>query len=72
MYKFKFIEDVGRICYVCAQTRKKAIEIYCNEKNCNEEYVKKHCKIENWGKFLKNEQRTIICNKAGEKIPTMY
>ena len=51
MYKFKFIEDVGRICYVCAQTRKKAIEIYCNEKNCNEEYVKKHCKIENWGKF---------------------
>lgn len=70
MYKFKFIEDVGRICYVCAQTRKKAIEIYCNEKNCNEEYVKKHCKIENWGKFLKNEQRTIICNKAGEKIPT--
>lgn len=72
MYKFKFIEDVGRICYVCAQTRKKAIEIYCNEKNCNEEYVKKHCKIENWGKFSKNEQRTIICNKAGEKIPTRY
>ena len=72
MYKFKFIEDVGRICYVYAQTRKKAIEIYCNEKNCNEEYVKKHCKIENWGKFLKNEQRTIICNKAGEKIPTRY
>lgn len=72
MYKFKFIEDVGRICYVCAQTRKKAIEIYCNEKNCNEEYVKKHCKIENCGKISKNEQRTIICNKAGEKIPTRY
>ena len=70
MYKFRVIEDVGRICYVCAQTRKKAIEVYCNEKGCNEEYVNKHCKIENWGKFLKNEQRTIIRNKAWKKIPT--
>ena len=49
MYKFRVIEDVGRICYVYAQTRKKAIEIYCSENGCNKEYVKKHCKIENWG-----------------------
>ena len=49
MYKFKFIEDVGRICYVYAQTRKKAIEIYCSENGCNKEYVKKHCRIENLG-----------------------
>ena len=41
MYKFRVIEDVGRIYYVCAKTRKKAIEVYCNEKGCNEEYVKK-------------------------------
>lgn len=60
------------VMYAPKQERKKAIEVYCNEKNCNEEYVKKHCKIENLGKFFKNEQRTIIRNKAGKKIPTGY
>lgn len=54
-YDFKFVADVGTITYICAQSRKEAIQFYCEEKGRNEEYVKEHCKIENIGR-IKNER----------------
>lgn len=42
MYDFKFVEDSGVITNICAKCRKDAIEIYCHEKGCSEEWVKAH------------------------------
>ena len=52
MYDFKFVADVGTITYICAKSRKEAIKFYCEEKGCNEEYVKEHCKVGNCGMVL--------------------
>ena len=54
-YDFKFVADFGTITYICAQSRKEAIHFYCEEKCCNEEHVKEHCKIKNMG-IIKNER----------------
>lgn len=43
MNNVEIIDDNGTITYICAETRTEAIEIYCREKGCPEEYVKKHC-----------------------------
>ena len=51
-YDFKFVADVGTTTYIWAQSRKEAIRLYCEEKGCNEEYVKEHCRIENCGMVL--------------------
>ena len=45
MYDFKIIADSGVITYIYAKCRKEAIEIYCREKGCSEDYVKNHCII---------------------------
>jgi hypothetical protein len=45
MYDFAFTDDNGTITYICAKSRSEAIKIYCREKGCPEEYVKKHCVI---------------------------
>lgn len=55
---FQFVADNGDISYICAKCRTDAIEIYCKEKGCPEEYVKKHCVIRHFvegNKMVKGE-----------------
>ena len=46
---YKMIFDNGKIFYVRAKSRTKAIEWYCTEYGICEEWVKAHCKIVNMG-----------------------
>ena len=41
----------GRVDYVVAKTRRKAIESYCNLTGANPEFVRKHCKVVNYGVY---------------------
>lgn len=43
MYDFVITDDNGTTTYICANSRSEAIAIYCREKGCPEEYVKRHC-----------------------------
>jgi hypothetical protein len=47
---FKFIVDSGRMFYVCAESRKEAVEAFCKEHGVGEEFVKKHCVVKNLGR----------------------
>lgn len=58
MYDFQIVDDNGTISYICAKCRTDAIEIYCKEKGCSKEYVKKHCVIRHFvegNKMVKGE-----------------
>lgn len=44
----------GRVDYVVAETRRKAIEVYCSLTGANPEFVKKHCKVSNCGVYKTN------------------
>ena len=52
---FKFILESGRIIYVCADSRKEAIEAFCKEHGCDKDFVKKHCVVKTEG-VLKNAE----------------
>lgn len=49
-FTYKLIFDNGKIFCISAKTRTKAIEKYCAEYGGCEEWVRKHCKIENLGR----------------------
>ena len=42
-YQFAIIDDNGICTVVLAETRTEAIEAYCREKGCPQDYVKSHC-----------------------------
>lgn len=46
---YKMIFDNGKIFYIRAKSRTKAIEQYCKEYGISEEWVKEHCRIVNQG-----------------------
>ena len=47
---FKFVLDNGRIFFVCAECRKEAVELFCEEHGCNKDFVKEHCVVKNMGR----------------------
>lgn len=49
-FDFGFFDDNGTTTYICAKCRKEAIEIYCQEKGCPKEWIKKHVIIRNLGR----------------------
>lgn len=48
---FKFILDNGRIVYVCAKSRKEAVEEFCKEHGCSKDFVKEHCVVKGMGRI---------------------
>lgn len=48
-FKFKFVNDNGKISYIIAAGRKSAIYKYSQDEGCPIEFVKKHCLITNEG-----------------------
>lgn len=50
---FKFVMDSGRIVYVCAESRKEAVKIFCEEQGVPEDFVKRHCLVKYMGYFPK-------------------
>lgn len=54
-YDFQFVNDSGRIDYICASCRKEAINIYCSNFGLSEDFVKEHCIVRKvWGKICVN------------------
>ena len=49
-YDFKFVIDTGLIVYICAPSRKEAIKLFCEEHECDDEYIKNHVAIRRCGK----------------------
>lgn len=49
MYDFKFVADNGTITYICAERRSEAIKLYSEQTGMPEDFIKKHCRIENLG-----------------------
>ena len=47
---FQFTFDSGRIFYVCAESRKDAIKIFCEEHGMSKEFLEKHCVVKNMGR----------------------
>lgn len=50
---YKFIVDNGCIFYVCANSRKAAVEEFCFEHGCGKDFVKEHCVVKNLGRIRK-------------------
>lgn len=50
-YDFKFVIDTGLIVYICAPSRKEAIKLFCEEHECDDEYIKNHVVIRRCGKI---------------------
>ena len=48
---FKFIMDCGSIIYICAESRKAAIEEFCKERGVSKDFVKEHCVVKNLGRI---------------------
>lgn len=49
-YLFEFRSPNGRIDVVIAETKKKAIDLYCGDSTTKKEFVKKHFTIKNKGR----------------------
>lgn len=49
-YDFEFRFDSGFIYYVCADSRKNAIELFCKEHGMDKDFVSKHCVVKNMGR----------------------
>ncbi len=49
MFRFKFVNDNGKVKHIIAAGRKSAIYKYSQDENCPIEYVKSHCLITNEG-----------------------
>lgn len=52
---YKFVVDNGRIFYICANSRKEAVEEFCKEHGCDKEFVKEHCVVKNLGRIRNAE-----------------
>lgn len=50
MSDFKFIMDSGEITYICAESRKAAIEYFCKERKVPKDFVNAHCIVKNMGR----------------------
>ena len=48
---YKFIVDRGCIFYVCAESRKDAVEELCKEHGCSKDFVNEHCGVRNLGRL---------------------
>ena len=48
---YKFVVDSGRITYICAESRKEAVEEFCKEHGCDKDFVKEHCVVKNMGRI---------------------
>lgn len=61
--EYRITLDVGKIIYIKARSRGKAIEQYCKETGVSKEWVRDHCKVENldlvnvctWNRRAKND-----------------
>lgn len=49
-YDYKFTVDNGRIFYVCADSRKNAVELFCEEHGTSKDFVKDHCVVKSMGR----------------------
>lgn len=49
MFYYQFLEDNGRITFVCASCRKEAVKEFQKEKGVTEDYVKIRCVVRNMG-----------------------
>ena len=54
---FQFVCDNGRIYYVCAESRKEAIRLFCEELGVSLEFVKQHCVVRNMGRVKRAYER---------------
>ena len=52
---YKFIVDNGCIFYVCADSRKDAVEEFCKDHGVGKDFVKEHCIVKNMGR-IKNAE----------------
>ena len=50
MSEYKLSFDTGEVAIIRAQTRGRAIEIYCAERGAPKEWVKAHCIVKNLGR----------------------
>lgn len=48
---YKFVVDSGHITYICADSRKEAVEEFCKEHGCDKDFVKEHCVVKNMGRI---------------------
>ncbi|MBO7253013.1 MAG: hypothetical protein J6V25_10370 [Oscillospiraceae bacterium] len=46
---YKFIFDTGKVFFISAKTKKRAIAKFCQEYEISEEWVKDHCRVLNMG-----------------------
>ena len=46
-YLYKFIFDTGKLFFISAKSKKRAIEKYCEEYGVSEEWVEEHCRVLN-------------------------
>ena len=49
--EFKLVFDTGKIFYIRAKSRGKAIEKYCRETGVCKEWVDDHCIVKNLGRI---------------------
>lgn len=47
---YKFVVDSGRIAYICAESRKEAVEEFCKEYGVSKDFVKEHCIVKSLGR----------------------
>lgn len=50
MFDFKFVCDNGSIHYICARSRKDAIEIFTDISGCSIAWVNDHCTVKCMGR----------------------
>jgi hypothetical protein len=46
---YKFIFDTGKVFFIPAKTKKRAITKFCQEYEISEEWVREHCRVLNMG-----------------------
>jgi hypothetical protein len=46
---YKFIFDTGKVFFIPAKTKKRAITKFCQEYEISEDWVKEHCRVLNMG-----------------------
>lgn len=48
-YLYKLLFDTGKVFFIVAKTRKRAISKYCEEYGVSKEWVDNHCRVINMG-----------------------
>lgn len=49
-YLYKLISDTGKVFFISAKTRKRAINKFCEEYGVSKEWVDNHCRVLNMGR----------------------